>query len=258
MHRMPPTIVQLTDPHLGASWSEDPAGALAAAIAGVRAVLPAAPDAVVVSGDIAGNGADAEYAQARELLARLGAPVYACPGNHDDWDTLRRHFPPPPGHFDSASFAVTVGPIRLVALDSTDPGHAGGRLHRPRLRWLNAELGEAPNAPTVIVMHHPPIDTGVPAMDKIGIPAGDRRALAEILARHPQVQMIACGHVHRTVAGAIGAVPVLSVPSTDVQLGLDLTAADVVPVREPPCFAVHMIVDGRIVSHIQPVQTAAA
>lgn len=255
---MPLTIVQLTDPHLGAAWSEDPAAALAAAIATVRAVLPAAPDAVVLSGDIAGNAADAEYAQARQVLAGLDAPVYALPGNHDEWETLRRHFPPPPGHIDSGSFAVTVGPARLVGLDSTDPGRAGGRLPRPRLRWLDRALAEAPDLPTLIAMHHPPIDTGVPAMDKIGIAPGDRRALAEVLARHPQVQMIACGHVHRTVAGAVGGVPVLSVPSTDVGLGLDFRASDVVPVREPPCFAVHTIADGRIVSHIQPVTTAPA
>jgi hypothetical protein len=105
-------------------------------------------------------------------------------------------------------------------------------------------------------MHHPPLLTGIPAMDSIGIAEDERRALAEIVARHGQIQLIAAGHVHRTIIGELSGTPVLAIPSTDAQLALDFEAQDLRFVNEPPCFAIHVLLDGRLVSHIQPVHSA--
>ena len=90
-------------------------------------------------------------------------------------------------------------------------------------------------------------------MDAIGIPALQRHHLEELLARHRQVQLIACGHVHRAVVGELGDTRVLAIPSTSLQLALDLDVDELHFVAEPPCFAVHLLVEGRLVSHLQPV-----
>ena len=251
---MPFALVQLTDPHLGARWSTTAASGLAAAVGAVGRTLGRVPDAVVVTGDIASTPTDAEYAEARTLLDGLGAPVHVIPGNHDDRDGLRRHFDFPRTQAGTLSYALELGPIRLVALDSTEPGSDGsGRVDAARLQWLEETLSADERAPTVLAMHHPPLATGFPAMDAIGIPDDERRALADIVARHPQVQVIIAGHVHRAIIGAVGAATVLAIPSTDVQLALELQPGELQPVPEPPCFAIHVLVDGRIVSHIQPV-----
>ena len=68
-------------------------------------------------------GRAAEYAVLRELidpLAALGAPVYLMPGNHDDRDALRRSFPEHRylGEGAFVQYAVDVGPLRLLALDT--------------------------------------------------------------------------------------------------------------------------------------------
>ena len=85
-------LAQLSDPHIGADWGGgDPVAGLAAAVAAVLA-LPQAPDAVLVSGDLVDHATDAEYEQARKLLAPLRAPLFVLPGNHDDRGALRRHF----------------------------------------------------------------------------------------------------------------------------------------------------------------------
>src|SRR5512132_151541 len=84
--------------------------------------LPDDPDAVLMSGDLADNAADGEYDVVRELLAQLGAPAYVLPGNHDDRETLRRHFDLPGAGGAPVQYAVDLGPLRLVALDSTRPG----------------------------------------------------------------------------------------------------------------------------------------
>lgn len=250
---MPFAVVQLTDPHIGASWSDDPGGALGAAVAAVGEVLGSAPDAVVVSGDIANTPDDAEYEQARELLDRLDAPVYVLPGNHDDREGLRRHFEIPAGDEPHLSYAVDLGPARLVCLDTQRPGHDGGQLDSQRLSWLERSLAQDEVTPTLLAMHHPPLVVGVPSLDAIAIPAEERNALAESLARHPQVHVIAAGHVHRAIIGELGGARVIAIPSTDVQLAFDTEAPEIRFVREPACFAVHMLIEGRFVSHIQPI-----
>jgi Icc protein len=249
---VPFTVVQLTDPHLGSDWSEDPAAALAAAIEAVERTLPHGPDAVVVTGDVASTPTDGEYEQARSVLARLRAPVYLLPGNHDDRDGMRRHFALPPTDGPTLSYVADLGPVRLVALDTQDPGHGGGRVDDERLRWLDRALGENRSTPTLLAMHHPPVVTAIPGMDAIGIPERDRLALAEIVSHHPQVQLIAAGHVHRALLGRLGGAPVLAIPSTDVQLVLDFDSDDLRFVGEPRYYAVHALVDGQLVSHIEP------
>src|SRR5215216_1182873 len=85
-------LVQLSDPHIGATWAGgDPAAGFAATVEEVQR-LPDRPDAVLISGDLADNAADTEYALVREVAARIDAPTYVLPGNHDDRDTMRMCF----------------------------------------------------------------------------------------------------------------------------------------------------------------------
>jgi Icc protein len=246
-------LVQLSDPHIGATWGGgDPVARLRAAVESVRR-LPDAPDAVLISGDLADIAADAEYELVRELLAQLGASVYVLAGNHDDRDTLRRHFDLPGAAGTPVQYAVDLGALRLVVLDSTRPGEDRGELDLDRLRWLDAELATATDRPTLIALHHPPLATGVAAWDEFGLPIADRRALAEVVNRHPQVRRIVAGHVHRTVTAELAGRPVLAVPSTYVQMRLHFKSERIETAAEPAGFAVHALLDGELASHVQPV-----
>jgi Icc protein len=249
----PTLLVQLSDPHLGATWAgADPAADLAAAVESVRRLKPA-PDAVVVSGDLANGAADAEYERARALLEPLGAAIYVLPGNHDDRAALRRHFDVSGVGDAPIQYTVDIGALRLVVLDSTVPGEVQGRLDPDRLGWLDAELTRAPDAPTLIAMHHPPLWTGMPAADEIGLAAQDRRALGAILGRHPQVRRVVAGHVHRTIVSDLAGRAVLAAPSTTLAGRLDFISDEFELTAEPPGFAVHAFLDGELVSHVQPV-----
>jgi 3',5'-cyclic-AMP phosphodiesterase len=246
-------LVQLSDPHIGADWADaDPVAGLAAAVASVRA-MPAQPDAVLVTGDLADHAADAEYEQVRDLLAPLDAPLHVLPGNHDDRRALHRHFGVPGGDGEPVRYATDLGPLRLVVLDTTLPGEDPGALDAGQLAWLDAELAAALEPPTLLAMHHPPLVTGIGACDEVALAAADRRALGEVVARHPQVRRIVAGHVHRSIAGELAGRPVLTLPSTYVQTRLAFGSDDAEFVDEPACFALHAVVDGEIVSHLQPV-----
>jgi 3',5'-cyclic AMP phosphodiesterase CpdA len=246
-------LAQLSDPHIGAEWAEgDPVARLAAAVESIRALRPL-PDAVLVSGDLVDNATDAEYEQVCELLAPLGAPLYVLPGNHDDRRALRRHFGVPGANGEPVQYAVDLGPLRLVALDTTRPGEDPGALDAERLAWLDAELATRPGVPTLVAMHHPPLSTGVPVWDELGLPAADRSALAEVVERHRQVRRLVAGHVHRTITGELAGRAVLTVPSTYVQARLDFCSEEIELAAEPAGFAVHAVRDGELISHIQPV-----
>jgi 3',5'-cyclic-AMP phosphodiesterase len=246
-------LAQLSDLHIGAEWvDEDPGAGLAAAVASVRSMRPR-PDAVLVSGDLAENAADAEYERVRELLAPLEAPLYVLPGNHDERRALHRHFDIPGADREPVQSSVELGALRLVVLDTTRPGEDPGALDGERLGWLDAELATQPQLPTLLAMHHPPLSTGVPAWDEIGLPAADRRALGEVVARHRQVRRLVAGHVHRTITGELAGRAVLTVPSTYVQARLNLGSEEIELAAEPAGFAVHAVLDGELISHVQPV-----
>ena len=246
-------LVQLSDFHIGADWLDvDPVARLAATIDSVRA-LRFQPDAVLVTGDIAHHASDAEYEQVLELLAPLRVPLYVLPGNHDDRSSLHRHFGVPGADGEPVQYSADLGHLRLIAIDTTRPGEDHGALDAARLGWLDEELATAPKTPTLLAMHHPPFLTGVRAWDELGLPDADRQALGDVVARHAQVRRIVAGHVHHTIIGELAGRAVLTVPSTYVQLRLDFRSQELELADEPAGFAVHTVLDGELVSHVQPV-----
>jgi 3',5'-cyclic AMP phosphodiesterase CpdA len=246
-------LAQLSDPHIGAEWFDDQSVArLAAAVESVRTVRPQ-PDAVLLSGDIADHATDEEYGQVRELLEAQGAPVHVLPGNHDDRRALHRHFGVPGGDGEPVCYSVDLGPLRLVALDTTIPGEDAGELGGEQLEWLDAELAAAPEQLTLLAMHHPPLVTGVAAWDHVGLAASDRRALGELVERHEQVRRLACGHFHRTMSGELAGTGVVVAPSTYVQMRPAFLSDELELTAEPAGFALHAVFGGELVTHVQMV-----
>jgi 3',5'-cyclic-AMP phosphodiesterase len=236
---MTPTLLaQLSDPHIRVGPDDQSsAAALAAAVERVLALRPL-PDAVLVSGDIANGATAAEYERARELLAPLPMPVHLLAGNHDD-----------PAALGATAYAVAAGGLRLVVCHTAQPGRDDGRLD---VDWLAARLAEDPATPTIVAMHHPPIRIGLPWLDAIGLAAAERVALAELLARSPQVQRVVCGHVHRAAFGSLGGCGVVTCASTNVQARLEIGGADVALGEEPPSILVHALLGDELVTHVQP------
>jgi 3',5'-cyclic AMP phosphodiesterase CpdA len=231
-------LAQLSDPHIRLG-DEAPDRALAAAVAAVAALDPA-PDAVLVSGDLADTGDPREYARVRELLAPLPMPYHVLPGNHDDVPELEKVFGP-------AEYAVDAGDLRLVTVDSTIPGGPGdGRIPLDR---LEAQL-DGGGKPTIVAMHHAPLVTGVAAMDALGVPNEDRAALAELLQRHPEVKRIVTGHLQRTIVGAVGGVPIFTCPGVHLQLELDFRGNEIDTNDDPPGYALHLLLGGEVTSHV--------
>jgi 3',5'-cyclic AMP phosphodiesterase CpdA len=171
---------------------------------------------------------------------------------------LRARFGPRPARRGApVLFAVNCGPLRLIGCDSSSPGSEGGALGGEQLDWLEQVLAEEPETPTLLALHHPPVFTGVRSLDAIALRTEDAVALEALLGEHPQVQTIVCGHVHTTMMTAFAGRPLLICPSTNSALSLDLRARDDLPfavAEQPLGFAVHALIDNRLVSHVQPLE----
>lgn len=249
----PTLLVQLSDLHIGGNENGmDPIPRLEAVIEAVRG-LPNRPDAVLVSGDLTDDGAEDGYQLAREMLARLEAPLHVIPGNHDDRSRLRAAFDLPGEGAEPINYSVTVGDLRLVTLDSNVPGQDPGDFPPAQLRWLDEELATEPLAPTLLALHHPPLATGMLEWDEINLLAPQREALAEVVARHPQLLGIAGGHLHRVAISALAGRPVLAAPSTYWQVSPDFEEEDKYRVVDCPGFAIHALRDGELYSQAESV-----
>jgi 3',5'-cyclic AMP phosphodiesterase CpdA len=194
------------------------------------------PHAVVITGDLTDSGRPAEYALLRELIAPLDMPVYLIPGNHDERSALRTAFADHAylGQSSGAiQYTIEAHPLRIVALDTVIPGESGGELAPERIAWLDRVLGQEPDRPTVVLMHHPPFTTFIGHMDACGL--RNPQPLAAVIRRHPQVERILCGHVHRAIEIRFAGTIASTAPSPVHQVALDLDVdAPADFVMEPP------------------------
>jgi len=151
------------------------------------------PDAIIVSGDLAQTATPDDYQMLKGALDGLEPPAYVIPGNMDDRGAVRAVFAevgylPDDGPF--LRYVVDDYPVRLIGLDSLGDDH-DGRLCADRLGWLGSRLAEAPDRPTLLFLHHPPVE---PGSDEPAYEGAED--LGRIVAANPQVVRIACGHLH--------------------------------------------------------------
>jgi 3',5'-cyclic AMP phosphodiesterase CpdA len=240
-------IAQMSDTHIGepgyrCAGVVDTAALLEQAVEHVNRLDP---DIVLVTGDLVDSGGVGEYAHLRSLLARLDAPVHLLPGNHDDREAMRSAFP----RFQRV---VEAGPVLLILLDDVIPGSPCGRLGDEQLAWLDLTLAADPRRPTVVALHHPPFLTGIAHMDAMGLE--DAAAFGQVIERHPHVERVVCGHLHRPIVTRWCGTLALTAPSVAHQVALDLGPDG--PARfvfEPPAVLLHRWSDGGLVTHVSYV-----
>lgn len=251
-------LAQISDPHLGEPpiAGVKPKKALREVVAAIDS-LPNPVDAILVSGDLAEHAAPSEYELAAELIGALGVPIHVLPGNHDDRATMRKVLDLPGEPDAPLDYAADLGPLRLVVIDSTVPGEVHGDFEPAQLEWLDAELAGAPEQPTIVAMHQPPLVTGIADWDGVIMTAADRRALAAVIERHPQVRAIVGGHLHRIAASSLAGRPVVVAPSTFVQARPNFET-EKVKLRDPfRGFLLHVLRDGELSTQVEILKPVA-
>jgi Icc protein len=230
-------VLHLSDIHLTANgMDEDGVDARSA----LRRILNDARhvpniDVVVVSGDIADDGSAAGYAEAAERVGSFARerriPYVFCTGNHDDRDNFTAVLGSGHRSADGADVGVAmsetgcraavsdVDGLRVITLDSLEPGAVHGRIADDQLAWLRGVLAEPAAAGAIIALHHPPISVHDHPMRTVVLQNPDQ--LAHVLAGR-DVHAVLCGHLHHQMSGALGDIPVWVTPG--VVTRIDLTS----------------------------------
>ena len=251
-------IAQITDIHLGfdqADPNELNRRRLDRTLRTLAEMNPR-PDLLLITGDLAEEGDDrVSYSQLAEAIAGLPFPVHFALGNHDSRGPFGDAFPDVPIADGFVQYAIEDHPLRILVLDTLEEGRHGGAFCEVRAAWLRARLGEAPDRPTLIVLHHPPIETGLSWMTENPDAAWVKRLEAIVRAHGNIVAMIA-GHVHRAIVTRFAGTTLAICPSTAPQVALDLRPIDAerpdgraMIVADAPAFALHVWNGSTLVTH---------
>ena len=213
------TVAQLSDTHLGVKTTLFRANFDRA----VHALETVRPDLVVASGDLSLDGADqeADLALAAASLARLAGPVHSIPGNHDVGDHPERAPRQPVDdarldrfrrHNGRDRWVVDHENWRLLGLNSQIMGaHPEQAAQAQLISGALADLGDRRLA---VFIHKPffaadPAETG---FDYWSVPPFAREPLLPVMA-HPNLRLVASGHLHLHHAARRGPVQYAWAPS---------------------------------------------
>lgn len=213
------TVIQFSDVHVVPEGqllhgSVDTLGNLAAALAEVEAAA-ISPAALLFTGDLADAGDAASYRRLRETAekaaARIGAPVLFGMGNHDTREAFHADLLGDEPSDRERDFVYEAGGLRIIVLDTTEPGHHHGLLTDSQLDWLRGRLANRAEHGTILALHHPPIPSPLEILEMLTL--RQHAELADIV-RGSDVRIIVAGHAHHTTCGSLGGVPVWIAPAT--------------------------------------------
>jgi Icc protein len=241
-------IAHLSDVHIdGDERSAERTLRVVRHLAGLREQI----DVVLVTGDIADHGTEAEYDRARRLID-LPVPVLFCPGNHDAREPFSKVLLREPPSGAPVNRAHRIGGVLFAMCDSSIPGRNEGVLTDGTLDWLDAELTAAADLPAFVCFHHPPVELGLPFVDGIRQFATER--LSELVARHRNVVATLCGHAHTPAAGTFAGRPLLVAPGVVSTALLPFESDELLDKGLPPMLAFHVLhPDRRLTTHYRVV-----
>lgn len=136
-------------------------------------------------------------------------------GNHDNLPVMQQVLWQPPV---SSEKSFQAGGWHFLLLNSLVPGSVCGQLSQESLEWLDWQLQQQSNRPTLIGLHHPPCHVHSNWLDSSTLqnPAD----FFAIIDCHPQVALVVFGHIHQEFDARRYKVRYLGSPSTCFQFKL--------------------------------------
>lgn len=205
-------------------------------------------DHLVVTGDSSHDDLPETYEALRAILTPWLDRLWQLPGNHDERAVLRAVFGDRIGGAggERISFSFRDGGWLCLGLDTQVTGEVGGRLDDAHLAWIRAELREHDPEGAVLFMHHPPVETGLPWLDRIGLEG--RELLQALLVEESRIRLVCSGHVHHELSQRVGSAEVVTTPSTGLEFSPSSTAA--LYVQAPPGYRIVELGEGSYATRV--------
>ena len=252
-------IAQITDIHLGFDPGNSDELNRQRLDTVLRALIdgPNRPDLLLATGDLTDHGDSDSYRALADAFGQCPFPVWPCMGNHDDRENFAAVFPDIPQQGGFIHYVIPLPGRRIIMLDTLEPGRHGGAFCEARARWLAERLDEDSATPTLIVMHHPPVEVGIDWMNTHPDEPWVQRFAATIEGR-PNIVALICGHLHRTITAPWKGTSVAICSSTAPQLALDLRPMDPAApdgrpmiIADAPAYALHRWTGEGLVTHFE-------
>ena len=252
-------IAQITDIHLGFDPGNPDELNRQRLDTVLRALIegPNRPDLLLATGDLTDHGDSDSYLALADAFGQCPFPIWPCMGNHDDRENFAAIFPDIPQQGGFIHYVIPLPGRRIIMLDTLEPGRHGGAFCEARARWLAERLDEDSATPTLIVMHHPPVEVGIDWMNTHPDEPWVQRFAATIEGR-PNIVALICGHLHRTITAPWKGTSVAICSSTAPQLALDLRPMDPAApdgrpmiIADAPAYALHRWTGEGLVTHFE-------
>lgn len=226
---LPFSVVQVSDSHLSPRLARFNANWEAAA----ALVRRLAPDLVVHTGDatLDGAGSEADLAFAAAAFAGLAAPLRLVPGNHDVGDAGSAAQPPTAArlarherHLGPAVWTEDRPGWRLLGLNSQAFG-ADAAQEAAQAQAIVQALADLGDRRLALFLHKPVFldDLEEGPVGYWALPP-ERRGLLRPLLDHPNLRLVASGHLHLWRIARRGPASLVWAPATSFTLGPQLMA----------------------------------
>jgi Icc protein len=169
-------------------------------------------DLILVTGDLAQDPCLTSYQRIVKEFEKYKTRTVCLPGNHDDLTLMQQLISNKQVNCEKY---LKYKHWQVISLNSKKTGSQGGYLATDELDYLADILNKQADLNTLIAVHHPPVPTNSPWMDKMMIENGE--ALFSLLKNYPQVKAIICGHIHQELEVHKNNTMILGTPSTCFQ-----------------------------------------
>jgi Icc protein len=165
---------------------------------------------VVLTGDLTQDRTIESYQYLRDSLKNLPYPSYWLCGNHDDLNIMSQV-----ATKQQLSSYVNIGKWNLLLLDSQSIGHTYGNLRGDQLDFLQSSLAENQSSPTLIALHHPPVNVSNEWLNEIQLK--NHLEFWKIVTPYKHVKGVFWGHIHQEFLSERDDIKLYGCPSTSVQ-----------------------------------------
>ena len=135
------------------------------------------------------------------------------------------------------TYSVDFQISKLIVLDSSVKGETWGKISRRGLDWLEKILSSSVTDANILALHHPPVSSSSQVMDNISLK--NPAELEELVLYYNNIQLIVCGHVHRSIFTSFARTRIAFCPSVVFQYPIFLGKGKSAPTGEQPGFHVH-------------------